>query len=279
MEKRVRKEAAVGVAADVKRRAERSSYVHRKQGVLEAEKDNDRKVMVFRGNGKWWRIVGKSVVYYSKIVGPRLARSVVVHPDDDYGETSKYGVINVPDIARFIDEMKGLDLEVVGKGDKDFIYVRLKQKVSEEEFNTLIREEDEKWSIAEKMVMPTVSWPALKTQILATLAETRHTTRKFDASLSRQMGDPMMESVLHMLQVLQLASRGRLEPSEALLSIGDDLLVLDSLIMAVMHIRVLTIDRIFKLSTATMNLKRALDKEISKNEKKISASAQSVPAA
>ena len=252
-------------------KAERASYVHRKEGVLASEETNDRKIMVFRGNGKWWRIVGKSVVYYHCIIAPRLSRQAIVHPDDDYGQTSKYGVINIPDIKKFIEEMKALDLKVVGNGGRGFIYVELKQKVSDEEFNIMINEDREKWSIAEKMVLPTVAWPALKTQILSTLAETRTVTKKFDASLSRQLGDPMMESVLNMLKTLNLVSRGRLDPMEALLDIDDERLNLDAYVMGAMHIRVLTVDKIFKLATATMNLKRALDKEISRSEKKLSA--------
>ena len=255
--------------AKITERAARVEYAKRKAEIMEREKNNDRLIMFFHSNGRWWKIAGKSVLYYSRILAPRLRRQVNVIPDDDYyGLPSKEGVVNIGDIDELFAEAKKLKYRVKGARHAEFRAIELGKKVTPEELNEMLQEEDRYWELTEKMVQPAVVWPGIKAHLTELTRTGREMTRKLDASLQRVLGDPMMRVIIEMNLVHARAVRKRMEPMEALVAIGDNLEELEAYLAVAGTLKAFKADKAYDFATMILNTEKLVDKELKKQAEK-----------
>ena len=255
------------IRKSMKGRAEKAAYDHRKEQVMEREKENDKLIILFRSNENWWKIAGNSVLYYTKLVAPRLKKSVKVWPDRDYVAPSKEGIVQVRDLKKFIDEVESLNYTIKPGTGEDYLAVELGYKVTQEELNTMVEEESRKWKMSDRMLMPAVIWPTIKTLLLEILRTMWEMTRKLDAVAQRAFGNELMYLVNDAIKALSLAAHERMESREALVQITDDVDEIEGLMLGATAIRIFSSEQNYNLATTLMKLKDAITKESNKIEK------------
>lgn len=253
-------------------RARKAAYVHRKEQVMEREKENDRLLILFKSNDNWWKMAGNSVLYYTKLVAPRLKKSVKVWPDRDYAFPSKEGIVQVRDLKTFLDEIETLGMRVKPGGGEDYMAVELGYKVTEEELNTMVKEEARRWEMAERMLMPAVIWPGIKAELSGLLTLTWELARKMDTPGRVSFGTPLVEKVVDMIKMLNLAAHDRTPATEALVQITSDIDDIEGLMLAATTLRLFRAQKNYDLATRLMKLKKLIGIEVDRIEKKLKKS-------
>ena len=250
-----------------KQRAEKRAYVLRKEQILEREKDNDSMVMLFRADDGWWKICGRSVLYYKKLIAARLEKEIKVWSDRDFGNTSKEGIINIRDLDKFVQEVESLGLKMHPGGNDDFVAVELGSKVSKEDLELMESEERAKWEMAERMLMPVVIWPKLRKELVELTRLCYEITRKFDAVGRIIYGSKVMDLINGSMVVFSQAARGQKDEVEALLEIRENLGRLDGLMVLINELRLLDANKDYQIATKIMETERAVETALKKATK------------
>ena len=242
-----------------KQRAEKRAYILRKEQILEREKDNDSLVMLFRADDGWWKICGRSVLYYTKLVAARLNKEVKVWPDRDYGSVSKEGIINIRDLNKFIKEVESLGLKMHPSGNDDFVAVELGSKVTKEDLGLMESEEQAKWEMADRMLMPAVIWPKLRKELVELTRLCYEMTRKFDAVGRIIYGSKAMDLVNESMITFNQATHGQMDEIEALLLIRENIGYLDGLMVMINELRLFDANKDYQIATKIMKVERATE--------------------
>lgn len=275
MEKHEIKKASKSTALrdEIERRAAKAAYLARKTKVLDGDEDNFVSVIALRTNGKWWCIVGRSVLYYSQIIVPRIRekrkKEVNIRPDTDYGVTSKEGIIYIPDIDRFIKEVESVGYKAKKTGN-DYVGVRLNKVVTAEELNYMRKSAEEKWEQAEKIISPAVVWPAAKVEAMELLVLVRAVVKDMDKVMQQTLGARILTENLDIVRLIEVAARGDIGKVDALLEIKKIINQLDADVLSVMYLRLTTEKRAVMLSGHLLALSRATEKELKKEIRKVS---------
>ncbi len=251
--------------AKKKKLAAKTEYLQRKKAVIGREKNNYDKIILFRSLDDWWKIVGRSVVYYRHIVGPRTGVERKIIEDTDFDYPSPTGVISVKDPDQFFE----LALERGGfkeskDGNEDFRALELSNKVSDEAYNKMAEIDDKDWEIAENMILPRVVWPELKVKSERLAREIREATRTFPKDIAVTLGNRIFGYVLDLEEGINRAAKGFVEPVEALEAmleaaggIGGDMLV-------VINLRCLRMGRIQRIAELLTRVEQLISLELRK---------------
>lgn len=243
-------------------------YNDRKIKVMEREKTNDRMVILFRDNGDWWKIVGRSVIYYTRIIVPRIrGKDVQVWNDDDFVAQSKEGEIRVPNLEKFFEEVERIGYKVE-KPNEDYAYVKLNNKITEEELNRLRKENEHIWGMTEKILQPVVMWPTLKAESIILLRMIWEQTRKMDAPQRALLGDALAKQMIDVVLCINNAAHGFCSPKEALECMKEHMGRVDGYMLIVVNLRLFNVARIYDLTTQMEKVKKIIARELKISEKK-----------
>lgn len=244
--------------------AEKTAYIKRKEKALEREKDNYDIILFFRSRDDWWKIAGHSVLFYNKLIAPRLKKSPHIFPDSDYGTKSREGIISFSNMAATEKNLIELGLSPSSKNNDSFKAYKLQEKVTPEIFNVLVNEDKEKWEMASKLVMPGRKWPALKMGILELFRATHEGVKILNAPGRKEVGDDLISATVEISKAFSIAIRPMGEPLEQLLRMQELLNEYDGVMMIVTHMRLVAADKIYEMAEATRKLRELINREIKK---------------
>ncbi len=250
------------------RKVEKARYALRKEQVMKREEDNDRLIILFRSTGKFWNIVGKSAIYYTKLLYPQIKRpgqkANPLQPDNDFTLPSKTGIVHVPDLEKLFERAEVAGYKVKKEKNEDFAAIELRNKVTPEQYNIFLNEDKEKREIAARMVSTAIIWPGIKTETLKQLILCRTMTKKLDAHILRIIGDPMMENLVKIVCTIELGARGTLEQSEAIITVLECVDNLDGLILSAIALQLFDNEQIYQFSSGMAKLRRLVEAEVKK---------------
>lgn len=261
----IKKAKALAMVMERKRSQRESN--ERKIEIFKLEENNDSSVHIYRSDKNWWRIIERSVVYYSKIIVPRIRpeKNIRIWEDDDYVAPSKYGSIRIPNIAKCLDEAEKLGYQTLLT--ENYARIQLKNKVTAEEFNRMVKEDDTLWEMLERSVQPSVVWPDLKAEILKLNDAVHRPVAVMDNKAARVYGEPMDKLTVDMVLALNDAVIGRMSPEEALVRMMDDRWQLNGYMISIISMRLLTVKKVDqiakqleKVETAIVHEQKRIDK-------------------
>lgn len=256
---------------EAERLAMKAQYIKRKEKVFEREKTNDRMVIVFRSDNKWWAIIEKSAIYYAKIIYPEIKtpkqRKNPIVPDQDYSLQSSTGIVRVPDIGNLIKLVEEAGFKIKKESNENFVSIELRNKVTAEQYNIFLNQEKGKRMLAEQMVSTAVQWPGIKTATLEQLVLCRSMAKTLDQHMQRVLGDPMMEDFIKIITTVELAARGTFDRAEAIILISECIDRIDGYVLCALHMQLFNSEQIYNLSDGMMKLRRLVESEIKKNGK------------
>ncbi|MBQ3271304.1 hypothetical protein IJG91_01995 [Candidatus Saccharibacteria bacterium] len=257
--------------AAAQKKAEKVAYLLRKEQVIKREKTNDRLIIFFRSTGVFWNAVERSAIYYAKLLFPHIKKpgqkSNPIQPDRDYSQPSSTGIVHIPDINRLLERAEKAGYKVKREKNEDFVAIELRNKVTPEQYNILLNEDKEKRSIAARMVSTAIIWPGIKTETLNQLVLCRSMVRNLDHHLQRVIGDPMMENLIKIVRLVELAARGTFERAEAIVGILECVDNLDGYVLSAIALRIFDNEQVYQFSTGMMKLRRLVEAEVKKRTK------------
>ena len=251
----------------MKRRAAKKAYDYRKTQVMMREEENDRYVILFQSNNEWWKIAGKSVLYYAYLIAPRLGKKVKIWPDNDYASTSKEGIVQIRGIDELLTEVGKLGLKAEKFETSGYARIKLLKKITEEELNAMRGEEAREWEMAERMVMPVVLWPGLTSEVSELMRMTWYAAKGLDAPAQRAFGNKMVNTVQDMVDKMTRASHNEIPIIDALSGMLDDAETMEGLLFSTTVLRLFSSKRNYELATILEKVKNRAGKELEKYEK------------
>lgn len=252
------------IAEKVAQKQAREEYIHRKMMVMERERRNNDRVILFRSRDKWWKIAGRSVLYYSKLVSPLMPKEKKVQADSDYHDVSETGVILIPDIDKFLEEVKAAGFDVEKVGNENYRAVHLHNRISEEDYNLMVKAEAYRWESMERMITPRVMWPEIKRKLTLLGRNTREGVRTLSRENMATIGDRMMQHAMDMMETFQLTATGVMPPLEGIELLEDTLARYEGIMYLVIEMRLFKQGKVQDIADMLARLKKLVGMERSK---------------
>ncbi len=248
----------------------RIDYLKRKEYVTFREEENDRSVIIFRADDEWWKIIGKSVLYYRNLIEPRLKlrKKAIVHVDDDYQFKSETGVIFVHDINVWIKRFEDLGHKDIAKKKEDYHVFKLNNKVAPEDYNKMREESTALRSMASKIVSVGVVWPALKADITKLIKAGRAMTKPVDNSAQRTFCDPLMIEVNELMPLLFAASDGHTDPAETLIAMSKKISNIKGYLYNCIEVGIFDDKKQYEFSQSYAEVQEQIEKDLKRELKK-----------
>lgn len=247
---------------------EKAEYYVRKQRVLDREEKNYTKIIFFRSNGNWWKICGNSVLYFDKLVRGRIPGTFNLMIDSDSGSKSKDGIINIKNIELTIESIKDkLGMKESKLSDKEKENRReilLGRKVTIEELKGLRQESKQQRAAIEKMITPDTTMNELKREVMELVRRTREVVKRLDASLQRQLGDPLMQAATDMVIKICYSASGRISELEALSGIIEAVERYDAYLLVALNIQCFKDEELRDLGTLFLQVKRKASRDLAR---------------
>lgn len=244
----------------------KTEYLKRKEYVSTREEENDRTVIIFRADEEWWKIIGKSVLYYKNLVEPRLKlrKKVAIHADDDYQFQSETGVIMVHNIDVWIKRFEDLGHKDIAKKKEDYHVFRLNSKVTPEDYNLMRSQSEAMRSMASKIVSVGAVWPALKADILKLVKTGRTMTRPVDKTAQCTFCDPLMLEINSLMPLLFSASDGHKDPAETLILMSEKISNIKGYFSNCIEVGIFDDKKQYDFSQAYVEVQDQIEKELKK---------------
>lgn len=202
---------------DVDKKAERKAYLERKEKLFKVEENNFEHVIFMRGTEGFYSVFGHSAVFLVNKIAPELKLRVGLKRDTDYGIKFPEGVVNLKNVGYYkarMEESSFLDFE---RENEDFVFFKLKKKVTDAEFDLLYRSKEIRKQKLEALINKSVPLPKVSMRMTETLKLTFRLYTKHSDALGRKfVVDKLTDSIRVAHKTLLLVGRGEINAKEGL---------------------------------------------------------------
>ena len=216
--------------------ASEDQYFRSKLLVMDLERKNNSHIYLFLSQGEqhdeWYKIGGRSLLFYKNYLAPRLGREVKIRDDNDKDHRFRHGIGSVRWGNRLISGAEELNLKAY-KIEYGIIVVELGKKYTPSEIREMEEKAKAEREAVRTMTRPALNFPELEVAISKLAQYLPSKIRKMD-QVYRQVFGPELYSPLIVLQktYIKLAN-GRIEQSvakEKMLEAVDDFIAIIRLI-------------------------------------------------
>lgn len=240
-----------------------------KKKVLAREARNYSEIILVRekekpGSNKkrWWKVFGHSAVMLKYEVGKVHHLSFRIQEDDDYGERSKEGVIQIPDLDGFLDKMKRRGYADVKKAT-EVIVVRLGYSLKVEEYQSLLTIEEDLLRHAGKLIRAKEVLPTFGAVLKELDKQVHEMVRKMDRQSQDAYANKMEEITVGLKIKFIRVARGSYGLEELLKEITDSTENLWGYLAVIMDRQAYELEKVALVGEAI----RAVELQVSKEKK------------
>ena len=191
-----------------------------KEKVFELEAQNDRYIYVFRSKGDWWKIGGRSALFYAHIVSEKLAKKPPkIVKDNDHYYSFRTGICAKKDLNALAKELAKIGMEPK-KIDPTIYCFEFEKPIDFDVITSLIQAKEVQNERANKLVDTQLLLPKLHTEIRELMKLVWYFTDKHNANMSKKLLLPtLLENACQLKRIYSRTSNGYLEPEDGLLKI------------------------------------------------------------
>lgn len=204
-------------------------YYNGKIIALSLEEKNNSKLILFPSlagmDDEWYKMGGKSALFYKYFVGPRLKRKPVIRKDSDLRHRFRKGVVSVHWGERFIQDVQALGYKVQ-RLDYGIIVVQLDRVYSDKEIDEMLAKEREDGERVKRIVLPKENMPDLYGLIRELMRLLPPKIKKMDGAYRETLGNGLLYVVMDFTKVYFRMANGRMnrvEAREKMLGYMDDM--------------------------------------------------------
>lgn len=201
--KSIMQRRAVGESVDsAESAALKAKYREIKRWVLEAEKGNQSRVIVFpcitNGTG-WYKVVEFSALYYAYRLADRMGRRARVMNDSDKFMKAYY-TASITNIDKFVEQFLNLEPGVTYEVTQDGVYIfTLKHPLTEDEVGMLRRTESTRREKLNAVIKPKAMNPAVYQAIMMVIRQVLPKVCKLDKRYYFAVGEKMAGDIMELL--------------------------------------------------------------------------------
>ena len=203
---------------------EKKEYMERKEKLFRFEEGNFEKIVIIRGTGGYWSVFGHSAVILVNKIAPELKIRMALRRDSDFGTRFREGGVTFRNIGFYKSKLLESEYLVLEREMDDFIIYRLNQKVSETEYDLLLRSKEIRKQRLEEMIMKSVPMPKLRMKLTETFATTYRFYNKHGNVFDREfLLRTLAEDVRKAHKVMLLIGRDEVKLDEGVKKIKQQL--------------------------------------------------------
>ncbi len=234
-----------------------------KEASYSFEKTNKRFLFVFYSGENWYKMGGRSALYYNYIIAPRIGLKTRLLPDRDFYCKFSDGTVSIRDFLTLKHKLLKFGLKV-HKEEEFWTIFDLGRNIVQEELSIIRDAENEKHEHLNRIVLTKKLYPglaALARQILCDLRNKANNCQTHDrdiivSHLVRQALDNSID--------LTLISNGYNEPKPTLQVILVRNERIKACLLALVDAKALELDAVMKVGEMVVDMNTQIKKEIAK---------------
>lgn len=207
-------------------------YYEGKFYVKEMEKENRRYVYIYPSMGKvkdeWYKVGGRSLLFYKNLLAPRLEREARVRDDTDKVYRFKGGIVSIKRGNRLMMEAKELGYPVE-RTEYGIIVIDLGKEYTDAEIGKMKEVVKNERGKTKKMIKPKENYPSIIIAMNDLVKVLPSKIKKLDKDYKRILGDGLLEPMTEMLKIYFRMANGGMEKRDAKLEMlerTDDLMAM-----------------------------------------------------
>lgn len=193
-------------------------YYDAKCYVKKMEQDNRRFIYLYPSISNipdaWYKVSGKSMLFYKTLLAPRLNREARVRDDGDRLYRFNNGLVSVKWGDRLIEEVIKLGYRAE-RMQYGIIVIDLLKDYSDDEIKSMARVVQEERGRLKKMIKPKENYPEIMVAMNSLLRILPSKIKKLDRDYRAIMGKELMEPMVAMLKAYFRMANGRMEKLDA----------------------------------------------------------------
>lgn len=193
-------------------------YYDAKSYILSKEKTNCRFIYLFPSIGKvpdvWYKVGGRSLLFYKLILAPRLGREARIRDDTDKVYRFNHGIVSVKWGDKLILEANGLGYKAE-RIKFGIIVIDLLKDFTDAEIYAMAGQVKEERYKLKKMIKPKENYPSIMMAINDLARVLPSKIKKMDRDYRLILGNELLEPMAEMLKIYFRLANGRMEKRDA----------------------------------------------------------------
>lgn len=237
-------------------------YYDAKSYVKNVEKTNCRYVYLFPSIGKipdaWYKVGGRSLLFYKKILAPRLGREARIRDDTDKIYRFNRGIVSVKWGDKLISEVIGLGYKAE-RIKFGIIVVDFLKDFTEEEVRAMSESIREERLRLKKMIKPKANYPDIMTAVNDLVRVLPSKIKKLDKDYKTILGNELLEPVVEILKIYFRMANGRMERRDAKLEMLERVDDISAMIYLMDECRMLNITARTMMGENVVKIRNAIE--------------------
>lgn len=193
-------------------------YFEVKKKVFDLEKMNNSMIYLFPSTGKpsegWYKIGGRSLLFYKFIIAPRIGRHTTTRLDTDDQYVFSHGIGSARGATAIIPQVKELGYQAYIDKDK-VIVIKLGKDFSRLEIENLMEQERISRGVVSNMVKPKYNFPKLAQSLRTLAGYLPQKVSLIEKPYQPVMIDQLFRPTMDMMKIYQEMANGRIEKADA----------------------------------------------------------------
>ena len=256
--------------AEIKREKEaKKAYLERKKELLKTEAENFDKIIFLRGTKGYWLVGGHSGVILANKLAPELKIRVALKRDTDFDVKFSEGIINLRNLDFYTERLKNSNyIQKEIERNEDSIIFKLKEKISDTEYDLLVRSKEIRRQKLQSMIEKSMPMPKLKVRMTDVLKLTYRFYKKHSDAISRSfVVEKLAEDVRIAHKTMLMVFRSQLEPKEGVKKIKARLELAVCDLTQIIELNIWTVENCTTLATMMIETILVADGEMKRLEK------------
>ncbi|MBQ6605559.1 hypothetical protein IJH66_01090 [Candidatus Saccharibacteria bacterium] len=244
--------------------AEKREYLERKKKLLAEEAENFQKIIFLRATKGYWMVGGHSAVILVNKLAKELKIRVTLKRDTDFDVKFPEGVVNLRNLDFYIQKLKESNyLEKEVERNESSVIFKLKEKVSETEYDLLLRSKEIRRQKLQSMIEKSVPMPKLNIRMTDVLKLTFRFYKKHSDSFARKfVVEQFAEDIRVAHKTMLLVFRGQVEPVEGIRKMKTRLELALCDLTQIISLEIWTIEDSTNMATSIIETELIADSEL-----------------
>ena len=240
-------------------------YFDAKSYVLESEKNNRRYVYLFPSISKipdaWYKVGGKSLLFYKNLLAPRLSREARIRDDTDKAYRFRHGIVSVKRGSNFMSEAEELGYKAK-RVEYGIIVIDLMRDFTDIEIHDMVRVVREERNRPKKLVKPKENYPAIVMAMNDLVRVLPSKIKKLDKDYKMVLGKELLEPMSEMLKIYFRMANGRMEKRDAKLEMMERTDDIAAMIYLMDEAQMLNVSARTAMGENVVKIRRAIEESL-----------------
>lgn len=240
-------------------------YYDAKSYVMKMEGTNCRYIYLFPSIGKvpdaWYKVGGRSLLFYKMILAPRLGREARIRDDTDKVYRFNHGIVSVKWGDKLISEAVGLGYKAE-RVKFGIIVVDFLKEFTETEIRSMAESIKEERLRLKKMIKPKVNYPDIIIAVNDLVRVLPSKIKKLDKDYKTILGNELLEPAVEILKIYFRMANGRMERRDAKLEMLERVDDIMAMIYLMDECRMLNVTARTMMGENVVRIRNAIEKSL-----------------